>query len=143
MPDKPPFKLGIDHSEKRLIIEMQNTSGKNLSVSLDANHVAAFITTLSQCQHALILSMAGQEVDLPLNPLIAFRPVAGLMALGAYEGVSKLSVGTDDLSGTVALTMLSPSGRLSGFRIGAETARHLGAGLLKAADLVTSPATKQ
>ena len=142
MPEVLPIRLGIDHLNKRLRIILKGVGGQEAEAYFESDQIAEFITILSQIHHVLILSEAGIELKMPIDPTIAFQPQAGALALGAYEGVSRLAVGTDDLSGTVALQLLSPSGRLSGFRITPETARRLGQGLVDAAEKTTTPTTK-
>jgi len=137
------MRLAIDHGRKVLRMRVQNAAGKHVQANMDLDQIAEFITILSHCQHALVLSQAGHIVDLPLDPQIAFKPQAGTMLLGAYEGAAKMTVGVDDLLGAVSLLILSPSGRLSGFRIAPEMARDLGNGLVEAADKIVALTKKQ
>jgi hypothetical protein len=134
-----PFRLGIDHDRKMLRMRVQNSAGKYVQANIDAEQLAEFMTILSHCQHALVLSKAGHVVNLPIDPRMAFEPEVGPFLLGAYEGVQKLSAGIDEQTGTVGLLILSPSGRLSGFRIIPETARALGEGLVDAAEKMPGP----
>lgn len=102
-----PFSLGIDHANKKLQMSAGDNSGQKITASMDAAELAGFMAILSQCQHALVLSLAGQEVKLPIDPEIAFQPQAGNFALGAFETIAKVTVGIDENLGAVALVILS------------------------------------
>ena len=133
-----PFRIGIDHAQKLLRMIVKDADGKEVKANIDLDQIAEFMTVLSNCQHALVFSKATNEVHLPFDPTIAFTPDAGTSLLGAYEGVARAAVGSDEISGIVALTILSPTGRLTGFRIGREIARKIGRGLIDKADKIHS-----
>jgi hypothetical protein len=122
---------------------VRGKDGKDVSAFMDLDQIAELMAILSHCQHVLVLSSAGREVNMPIDPNIAFQPEAGSQALGAYEGISRFAMGVDDLAGLVAFQFLSSSGRLSGYRIKPEKARALSRDLEAAADATPTPAMKQ
>jgi hypothetical protein len=134
-----PFKLGIDHNAKRLHMTVIGDNNQKITAKLTSAGLAEFVAILSQCQYALALSRTGQEVDLPIDPNIAFEPVAGGYALGTYDIHERHLIGIDTQAGAVVLTLLSHRGRLTGIRMSPNTARTLGAQLQHTADRVSSP----
>jgi hypothetical protein len=122
---------------------VKGDDGRNVEAGMSPEDISDFMAILSHCQHVLTLSHVGVEVHLPIDPKIAFAPVAGGRVLTAYEGIRKLSIGIDESAGTVSMTLLGSSGRLSSYRMRPETARILGQGLLDRADETPAPQTKQ
>ena len=137
-----PFKLGIDHDKKRLVMTVEGDKGPS-TASMDAEGIAQFMAILSQCQHALVLSHAGQEVDLPIDPNIAFDTVGGRYAIEYFEMHKKHALGVDNEMGAVGMKILSRKGRLTSIRMSPEAARNLGKGLLQVADQVVPPQKRQ
>jgi hypothetical protein len=93
---------------------------------MTVDDIAELMATLSQCQHALVLSHAGMEVSLPVDPTIAFEPVAGGYALGVFEAHWQHALGSDTELGAVELQLLSRKGRLTNIALPPDAARHLG-----------------
>jgi hypothetical protein len=129
-----PFRLGIDHDKKELRVNVVGKDGKTVSATMTLQEIAQFIAILSQCQHALVRTLAGVKTDLPIDPAIAFEPVAGRERISAYEGIRRLAVGVDRAQGLVSMTLLSASDRISEYRMSSDSAQRLGQGLLDAAD---------
>jgi hypothetical protein len=138
-----PFRIAIDHEKKVLRIAVEGRDGSRVTASMDCDQIAEFMAILSQCQHALVLSHAGQEVDLPIDPNIAFETIAGRYALNYFEVHRRHSLGIDTELGAVGMRLLSRKGRLTNIRMSPEAARNLGEGLLKLADEVPAPQAKQ
>jgi hypothetical protein len=139
-----PVKLAIDHKEKVLRIAIVGGDGKTISATLDCEQIADFVATLTQCQHALVLSATGQEVNMPIDPNIAFEPVAGHYVPDFFEVHRRHTVGIDNELGAVAIRLLSRRGRLTSIRMPPEAAQNLGAGLLKvAAEISNQRPSKQ
>jgi hypothetical protein len=138
-----PFRLGIDHNKKRLMMTVRGESGQDSTASMDVDEIADFMAILSQCQHALVLSQAGIEVTLPLDPARAFEPIARHHGLGAYEVHERHSLGIDSELGAIALLLLSRKGRLTNIRMSPASARNLGSSLLQMVDEVPRPQPKQ
>jgi hypothetical protein len=137
-----PFKLGLDREKKRLQMMVEGDNGPSMA-SMDEEEIADFIAILTQCQHALVLLHAGQDATLPLDPNIAFDPVAGRFAVDYFEVHKRHAIGIDQQHGAVGLKILSRKGRLTSIRMSPEAARNMGAGLLQVADEVGSPQRKQ
>jgi hypothetical protein len=137
-----PFRLGINHNKKRLMMTVKGENGQDSTASMDVDEIAEFIAILSQCQHALVLSHAGTQVTLPLDPACAFETTAGRYALGAYEVHERHTTGIDSEMGAVAMTLLSRKGRLTNIRMSPASARNLGSSLLQMADEVPHPRPK-
>ena len=124
--EKRSFKLGIDYEKNRLVVD--------LAGSLDWQDVSKLMAFLSHCQHVLVLSSAGQRLDLPIDPNIAFKSSPGGYALGSHDTIVQYSVGIDHAMGMVGMTVLGASDRLSGYRIPPDMARRLAGSLVNAAD---------
>ena len=130
-----PFRLGVDHENKLLRVRMSGKDDREVEAALDPQQLTLLIAILTHCQHALVLAHAGYKIDLGTwNPEEAFKPVDGKRALGAYEGLSRFATGVDQQLRAVALLLLGSSGRLTNYRIGAQTARNLARTLLESAD---------
>jgi hypothetical protein len=130
--EKRSFKLGIDYEKNRLVVEWAG--------SLDLQDVSKLMAFLSHCQHALVLSSAGQRLDLPIDPNVAFTSPGGY-SLGSNDTIVRYAVGIDEVVGMVGMTVLGASGRLSGYRIERDMARKLANSLLKAVDKTPPPPT--
>jgi hypothetical protein len=137
------FKLAIDHSTNELRLSVSGDDGGNAVVRMTAQQIGSFINILTQCQHAVVLSLVHEEIELPFDPERAFEPEAGGLALGPYEVLAKVTLGIDTELGMVAALILSKLGRLTGLRIEAETARSLGQGLIDTAARVAKPQSRQ
>lgn len=124
------FRLAFDHSTNELRFTVSGDNGGSAIVRMNAQQIGTLINILTQTQHAVVLSMVGQKEELPFDPLRAFEPQAGKLALGAYEVVQKVAVGIDDNLGMVAALILSKPGRLTGLRIEPEIAQSLGRDLI-------------
>jgi hypothetical protein len=124
--ERRSFKLGIDYEKNRLVLD--------LAGSLDFQDVSKLMAFLSHCQHVLVLSSAGQRLDLPIDPNIAFKSSPGGYGLGSHDTIARYAVGIDDAMGMVGMTVLGASDRLSGYRISPDMARRLASSLLRAAD---------
>jgi hypothetical protein len=111
----------------------------DLAGSLDLQDVSKLMSFLSHCQHALVLSSAGQRLELPFDPNVAFTLSPGGYSLGSNDTIVRCAVGIDEAVGMVGMTVLGASGRLSGYRIKRDTARNLANSLLKAADETPPP----
>jgi len=129
--EKRSFKLGIDYEKNRLLVD--------LAGSLDFRDVSKLMAFLSHCQHVLVLSSAGQRLDLPIDPNVAFSLSPGDYSLGSNDTIVRYAVGIDEAVGMVGVTVLGASGRLSGYRIERDMARNLANSLLKAADKTPPP----
>lgn len=143
MPKVLPFRLSIDHARKCLRMRVEGASGQTVSASMDIEQIGGLMAILSHCQHALVRTLAGVKTDLPIDPQIAFKPVAGKQAIGAYEGLRRIATGVDDNQGLVSMLLLSVLGRLSEYRMSPEMARHLGQGLIDAAENAPAPRKPQ
>jgi hypothetical protein len=143
MADTIPFRLSIDHDKKRLRITVEGADGSRVTTSMDCDQIAEFMAILSQCQHALVLSHAGQKVTLPMDPSIAFETIGGRYALDYFEVHRRHSLGIDSELGAVGMKLLSRKGRLTSIRMSPEAARKLGSGLVQMADEVPRPQPKQ
>jgi hypothetical protein len=123
--EKRSFKLGIDYGKNRLVVDLRGT--------LDLQDVSKLMTFLSHCQHVLVLSSAGQRLDLPIDPQIAFQSPGGY-AIGAHDTIVQYSVGIDHSMGSVAMTLLGATSRLSGYRMSPDMAHRLANSLLNATE---------
>jgi hypothetical protein len=122
--------------KKQLLLTAVGDDGHNIVAEMTVDDIAELMATLSQCQHALVLSHAGMEVLLPVDPTIAFEPVAGGYALGVFEAHWQHALGIDTELGAVELQLLSRKGRLTNIALTPDAARRLGAQLLQLADRV-------
>jgi hypothetical protein len=136
-----PFRLAIDHDKKQLVMRVTGESGADAVGRMDVDQIAEFMAILSQCQQALVLSHAGQELGLPIDPNIAFDDVGGFVPQ-YFEVHHRHGVGPHD-SGGVAMIMLTRKGRLTSICVSSEAAQNLGEGLLKAAGGTARPQTRQ
>jgi hypothetical protein len=132
MSETLPFRLSIDHTQKRLVLVMK-ADDRQAQANLDMEEIAHFMAVLSQCQLALVQALRGHQATLPLDPETAFAPASGPFALAAHEGLPRLSVGDSPATGEVVVTLQGSSGRITCFRTLPETARKLANNLLKAA----------
>lgn len=143
MAETIPFRIAINHDKKVIRIAVQGPDGKSVTASMDCDQIAEFMAILSQCQHALVLAHAGQEVDLPLDPNVAFETIGGRYALDYFEVHQRHSLGIDSELGAVGMKLLSRKGRLTSIRMSPEAARNLGSNLVRLADEVPVPQAKQ
>jgi hypothetical protein len=143
MEKERPLHLGIDHKKKRLVMRI-GTGDKKVSAGMGLKEIADFMALLSHAQYVLARSTQGHgELNLPIDPMIAFQPVAGQFRIGMQESIAQLVIGDDPTTGEVILTLLGGAGRISGFRMSPDMAQQLGQGLLDSAEKASTPQTKQ
>ena len=137
------FNFAIDHDHNLLLLTAIGDDGHDVVAEMEIADIAKLMATLSQCQQGLVLSQAGTEVSLPLDPNIGFEPDAGGYVLGAFEAHWRHALGIDTEVGAVHLKLLSRTGRLTSIALSADAARHLGNQLLRLADRVPHPQRRQ
>jgi hypothetical protein len=142
MPKVFPFQFGLDRDKKLLRMTVKGEDS-TISASMDEEEIAEFIALLTQCQHALVMLHAGHDVSLPIDPAVAFEPVAGKIALDYFEVLKRHAIGSDSQHGAVSLKLLSRKGRLTSIRMSVDAAQNMGAGLVQVAATVGPPQRKQ
>jgi hypothetical protein len=134
--------VGVDHERKLGRISISD-GDRVITSHMDLDEIGDLMAALSQVQHALVMGLAGECLEVPFDPAIAFRRVAGTHAVGAYERLQRFAAGLDEAQGMVALILLSELGRISGYRMSADLSRKLGAGLIRNADAASHGSAKQ
>jgi hypothetical protein len=128
----PTFRFAVDHQNKVLDFVVIGKDGAKAEGALDVDRVDQLMATLSQCQHALVLSKAGgEQLAPPFDPARSFEEHGGHI-LARRDAISRHAVGVDT-EGTVNLLLLGSTGRLSGYRMSPERARQIAHELVTAA----------
>jgi hypothetical protein len=127
------FRLGVNHSTKRLEVVVFGDSKSEAKGTLTIDEINDLMARLSQLQYALVLSEAGQEVSLSSDANIAFQE-ATKYALLKLDAIARYKAGVEEPEGNVALMILGSSGRLTGYRTSPEKARTMAREILNAAD---------
>jgi hypothetical protein len=127
------FKFGVNHDTKKLEVVVQGDSDAEARGTLNVDDINRLMASLSQMQHALVISEAGGEQLMPpFDPAKPFEGQGGY-TLAKRSAIQRHNVGVDDTAGTVGMLVLDSSGRLTGYRMSPERARQMASDLLKAA----------
>ena len=93
-PRKPlTFKFGVNHETKLLELTIHGTNDSEAKGTLNIEEIDRLIASLSQCQHALVVSKAGgEELMPPFDETQPFQAHGGYI-LAQQDSVARYKVG--------------------------------------------------
>jgi hypothetical protein len=79
-----PFTFAVDHEKKQVLMKFRVDRGTEVAGHIEFDEINALMAVLSHRQHVLALAHAGQRLEPPIDPNIAFGK-SGQHVLGALN----------------------------------------------------------